>query len=70
MKLKYGLNFTLLAESDKQVNELYGVLGPFGFSRRVTFVLDKQGVIRKIFPSVDVGVHSKEVLAALKSITH
>lgn len=63
---KYNLNFTLLADNDKRVSKMYGVLGPTGMSRRVTFVIDREGVIRKIFPDVDVSVHSDEVFEAVK----
>ena len=28
---KYGLNFPLLADTDKHVSKLYGILGPLGF---------------------------------------
>ena len=43
---KYGLNFPLLADTDKSVAKLYGVLGPLGFPRRSVFIVDESGVIR------------------------
>ncbi len=43
---KYGLNFPLLADSEKQVATEYGVLGPLGFPRRSVFIIDREGVIR------------------------
>lgn len=43
---KYGLNFPLLADSEKQVATAYGVLGPLGFPRRSVFIIDREGVIR------------------------
>jgi peroxiredoxin Q/BCP len=43
---KYGLNFPLLADTDKSVAKLYGVLGPLGFPRRSVFIVDASGVIR------------------------
>jgi len=43
---KYGLNFPLLADSEKQVATAYGVLGPLGFPRRSVFIVDREGVIR------------------------
>ncbi|GBC85949.1 Putative peroxiredoxin bcp [bacterium HR11] len=64
---KYNLNFHLLADPDKRVTRMYGVLNPLGWARRVTFVIDPQGIVRKVFPKVDVGVHSQEVLDFLKS---
>ncbi|MCS7311923.1 MAG: peroxiredoxin [Acidobacteria bacterium] len=64
---KYKLNFRLLADPDKRVTRMYGVLHPLGWARRVTFVIDPQGVVRKVFPKVDVGVHSQEILDFLKA---
>lgn len=43
---KHGFKFPLLADTDKLVGALYGVLGPIGFYRRSVFVVDKDGVIR------------------------
>ncbi len=57
----------LLADPDKRVTRMYGVLNPLGWARRVTFVIDPQGIVRKVFPKVDVGVHSQEVLDFLKA---
>ncbi len=41
-----GFKFPLLADTDKAVEELYGVLGPMGFPRRSTFIIDSDGVVR------------------------
>jgi peroxiredoxin Q/BCP len=41
-----GFKFPLLADTDKVVGGLYGVLGPLGFYRRSIFVIDGDGVIR------------------------
>ena len=35
---------------------------------RTTFVIDREGVIRKVFPKVKVNGHTEEVLAALKEL--
>lgn len=40
-----GINFPLLADVDKQVGAIYGVLGPLGFYRRSVFVIDRDGVL-------------------------
>jgi peroxiredoxin Q/BCP len=65
---KYNLNFTLLADADKKVTKLYGVKNLFGLADRVTFVIDKEGVIRKIFPHVDVSHHSEELLEFVRAM--
>jgi peroxiredoxin len=38
-----GFAFPLLADVDKEVATAYGVLGPMGFYRRCTFVVDPHG---------------------------
>ncbi len=43
---KYGFEFPLLADTDKEVAAAYGTLGPIGFPRRSTFIIDGDGVIR------------------------
>ncbi len=40
-----GFNFPLLADTDKAVGKLYGILGPLGFYRRSVFVIDPNGVV-------------------------
>ena len=65
---KHKLPFTLLADSDKKVTERYGVKNFFGLAKRVTFVIDREGIIRKIYPDVDVSVHGQEVLAFVKTL--
>jgi peroxiredoxin len=35
---------------------------------RSTFIIDKKGVVRKIFPKVKVKDHVEEVLATLKEL--
>ena len=41
-----GFKFPLLADTEKEVEGLYGVLGPMGFPRRSTFIIDADGVVR------------------------
>jgi len=67
-KEKEGLNFTLLADPDKTVTREYGVLNMIGMASRVTFVIDKEGTIRKIYPKVDPSENYKELLAFLKTL--
>lgn len=40
-----GFAFPLLADVDKEVATAYGVLGPMGFYRRSTFVVDRNGTL-------------------------
>lgn len=43
---KHGLRIPLLADTDKAVAGLYGILGPLGFARRSVFIIDREGIIR------------------------
>jgi len=47
-----GFTFPLLADVDKEVGRMYGVLGPLGFYRRSVFVVDPEGVIRYAHRSI------------------
>lgn len=72
---KYGLPFTLLADTDASVSKEYGVYGEknmygkkyLGVSR-VTFLIDKEGVVRKIWPKVKPDDHANEVLQAVDAL--
>ena len=72
-KEKYDLPFTLLADKDKQIADLYGVLkekNMYGRKvkgiERTTFLISPDGKITRVFPKVKAEGHAEEVLAALK----
>ena len=69
---KYGLDFTLLADENHEVAELYGVWGEkkmYGKTymgvERSTFVIDPDGKIAKVLPKVSPKTHDEVVLEAL-----
>jgi thioredoxin-dependent peroxiredoxin len=45
---KYGLPFPLVSDTSRAVSSLYGVLGPRGSARRVTFLIDPQGKVVEV----------------------
>jgi len=68
-KLKYSLPFTLLADTDHKVCELYGVWGKkkmmgreYDGVFRTTFLIDPAGKILKFFKNVKPDQHSAQVL--------
>ena len=70
---KFKLPFTLLSDVDKKIVEAYGVWGEKTFmgrkyqgTHRVTFLINPEGVIQKIWPTVKPEEHADEVLAAIK----
>jgi peroxiredoxin Q/BCP len=66
---KEKLNFPLLADPEKKVTEMFGALNPQrGFANRYTYVIDKEGVVRKIYTTVKPADHPKEVLDFVKTL--
>lgn len=64
----YLLPFSLLSDEGGEVKKLYGVGGGI-LPGRVTFVIDKGGVIRHVFSSrIDMKAHVDEALKILKSL--
>jgi peroxiredoxin Q/BCP len=63
---KESLNFPLVADADKEATRAYGALSPRGFANRYTFVIDKQGVVRKVYKAVNPKAHPEEVLNYVK----
>jgi peroxiredoxin Q/BCP len=70
---KFSLPFTLVADTDRSIVEAYGLWAEkttFGRTYmgvlRTTFVIDKQGVIKKIIDKVDSKNASQQVLDALQ----
>ena len=72
---KYDLPFTLLADTDHKVCELYGVWGlkkmygrEYEGVFRTTFLISAEGEILKVFEKVKPADHSAEVLGALEEV--
>jgi len=68
---KESLTFKLLADPEKKMIAAYGSLAANGMvASRNTFLIDPQGVIRKVYTGVKPNVHSEEVLTALSELQH
>jgi len=74
-RAKYDLPFTLLADEEKELVKSYGVWKDkvlygrkYKGIERTTFVIDKKGVVRAIFPKVKVDGHSDKVLEAVRAL--
>lgn len=72
-KERYSLPYTLLADSDKRIAHLFGVMkekNMYGKKvmgvGRTTFVIDGSGKIARVFENVRPEGHAEEVLAALR----
>ncbi|WP_330204935.1 peroxiredoxin [Cyanobacterium sp. Dongsha4] len=67
---KYQLPFILLSDSQGKVRKLFGVPNAlFLLPGRVTYVIDKEGIVRHIFNSMmDFKAHVDEALKTIKSL--
>ena len=68
---KESLTFKLLADTKRDVSEKYDSVMNFGvtkLSSRHTFLIDPNGVVRKVWTSVDVKTHSEDVLRAIDEL--
>jgi thioredoxin-dependent peroxiredoxin len=72
---KQGLNFTLLADEDHAVCELYGVWAEKNMygrtymgAQRSTFVIAPDGTVATVIPKVSPKTHDEVVLAALDEL--
>jgi peroxiredoxin Q/BCP len=63
---KESLTFPLLADIDKSVTKEYGALSSRGLPSRYTFVIDKKGVLRKVYTEVNATKDPNEVLQYVK----
>ncbi len=66
---KHELPFHLLADTEKEVLNAYGVWGPKKFMgrtfdgiHRTTFVIDENGVIERVFTKVKTKEHTEQIL--------
>ena len=69
-----GLNFTLLADADHTVADLYGTWGEKSMYGRTymgvarsTFIIDADGVVAHVIPKASPKTHDEQVLALLAS---
>ena len=72
---KYGLGFTLLADPDHSVAELYGAWGEksmygkkYTGVLRSTVLIDPEGKVARVFPKVQPKKHDDLVLKALAEL--
>ncbi|MFZ1376765.1 MAG: peroxiredoxin [Geothrix sp.] len=67
---KFHLPFSILADPEKRIIGAYGVKMPLlGFAKRVTFLIDRQGLVRKVITDTRTKDHDQQVLAFLKAMS-
>jgi peroxiredoxin Q/BCP len=68
-KTHHRLPFTLLSDPGGKIASAWGVTGTFGLPGRVTFVFDREGVLRHRFDSmIRFGKHVDEALEVVKRL--
>jgi thioredoxin-dependent peroxiredoxin len=72
---KFNLDFTLLADTNHAVAEVYGTWGEksmYGKKymgvERATFLIDRAGTVARVFPKVSPKTHDELVLAELEQL--
>jgi peroxiredoxin Q/BCP len=64
-----GLRFPLASDPGGALTESLGLLKQYGehgsFARRVTYLLDADGIVQRVWDVGDAGEHPQEVLAAV-----
>lgn len=64
---KYKLNFTLVADDSTEISRAYGTLKG-SMASRVTYIIDRDGKIAHVYPSVTPDTHSAEVMGKLAEL--
>jgi len=64
---KFGFNFPLLCDTERTVGVLYGAAddAQAQYPKRVSYLIDPAGRIRKAYPKVNAAAHPEEILADL-----
>ncbi|MGP6220389.1 peroxiredoxin [Caldiplasma sukawensis] len=64
---KYGLNFRLLVDKEKEISKKFGVLND-KTAKRTTFIVGPDGKIKYVFKSVSPKGHSMQVYEKMKEL--
>jgi thioredoxin-dependent peroxiredoxin len=65
---EHELPFPLVADEAGTVQAAYGVPSRLGMAARVTFLVDQNGRIARVWPDVDPAVHADDVLKAISEL--
>jgi peroxiredoxin Q/BCP len=65
---EHALPFLLLPDTDRAIAKAYGVGSFLGMNSRVTYVIDRQGAIARVYPSVDPDEHADQLLKDLAGL--
>ncbi|MEM9005661.1 MAG: peroxiredoxin [Cyanobacteria bacterium P01_F01_bin.86] len=63
-KEKYGLPFTLVVDTDGKLTKAYDV-DAGGYAKRVTYIINTDGIVEKVFETVKTETHAQDILAEM-----
>lgn len=65
---EYKIPFLHLSDPSKQTCKKFAGLNIAGMAKRSTFIIDKHGIINKIFRDINVETHGQEIANSLKQL--
>ena len=65
---EYNIPYLHLSDVQKDTCKKYSGLNIAGLAKRVTFIIDKNGIIENIFRDIDVQNHGKQIVEFLKKL--
>ena len=65
---EYNIPYLHLSDTQKDTCKKYSGLNIAGLAKRVTFIIDKNRIIKNIFRNIDVQNHGKQIVEFLKKL--
>ena len=65
---EYKIPYVHLSDINKNTCKAYACLNIAGLAKRSTFIINKEGLIRKVFRDIDVKLHGQQILDFLKQL--
>ena len=65
---EYDIPYLHLSDTQKETCKKYSGINIAGMAKRVTFIIDKNGVIKNVFRDIDVKNHGKQIVESLKKL--
>jgi peroxiredoxin Q/BCP len=66
--VEYKIPYLHLSDTQKDACKKYAGLNIAGLPKRSTFIIDKKGILKKIFRDIDVKNHGNEIAEFLKKL--
>ncbi len=65
---EYNIPYLHLSDTQKDTCKKYSGTNIAGLAKRVTFIIDKNRIIKNIFQNIDVKNHGKQIVESLKKL--